>query len=107
MNKVALFVRHTAKPGQREKIKAVWSSFVKPRVEENEAHELYYFCYDNKNEDVVSVFQLFSSQKSMEQFMAGNWYPEYLRQVSNLISEEPFICDATPIWNKAWPNQTS
>lgn len=101
MSKIALFIRHKAKPGQREKIKEIWQTYVKPRVETNPAHELYYFCYDIKDEDIVSVFQLFTNKESIDQFMNGNWYPEYLEKISEIISEAPIISDAVPVWNKS------
>ncbi len=100
MSKVALFVRHKAKPGKRKEIQKIWESYVKPRVLENPSHELYYFCFDSKDRDSVNVFQVFSNEDAMNAFMAGSWYPEYLNKISEVIAEPPIIAAADPIWKK-------
>lgn len=100
MEKTALIVRHRAKPGQRDKVREAWEEWVRPRVEENPDHEAYYFCYDDDDEDVVRVFQVFSSPEAVEKFMDPSWYPTYLSKVSQFISEAPTLHAATPKWIK-------
>ena len=73
---------------------------MKPRVEANLAHEAYYFCYDDTDPDVVCVFQLCSDHGSIEAFMEGDWYPDYLNEVSQVVAAEPQIIPATPVWTK-------
>lgn len=100
MSKTGLFVRHKAKPGQRDSVKAVWEKYVKPRANSNANHEAYYFCYDNDDPDVICVFQLLSDENSLDQFMEGPWYPEYLEAVSEYVLEAPTLNTATPQWIK-------
>ena len=100
MSKTALFVKHKAKPGNRDAVRQVWEKYVKPRVEENPAHEAYYFCYDDNDQDRICVFQLFSDKDAVKTFMAGEWYPEYLGKVTDLVAEEPQIISAAAIWMK-------
>lgn len=100
MNKTALFIRHKAKPGRRNDVQRIWEKHVKPRVEANPAHEVYYFCYDDNDPDVVCVFQLYSDGNAMKAFMQGDWYPNYLKEISQVVAAEPQIMPATTIWAK-------
>ena len=100
VDKVALFVRHRAKPGQRDRLQTIWETWVRPRVEANPAHEVYCFCHDAADPDVLCVFQLFSDAASVEAFMSGDWYPQYLAEVSDVVSDAPQISHAHPQWTK-------
>ncbi len=100
MEKIALFVRHKSKLGQRENVRDVWERYVKPRAQSNPNHEAYYFCYDESDEDVISVFQLFSNKQAVDSFMKGEWYAEYLKEVSEYILEAPQLITAVPQWIK-------
>ena len=81
-------------------MKAIWSAYVRSRVETNSDHERYFFCFDNNDPDVVIAFQIFSSEAAMKTFLAGDWYPEYLEKVAECIEEPPTITEASPIWTK-------
>lgn len=100
MSKTALFIRHRALPGRREEVRRIWERHVKPRVEANPAHEAYYFCYDSSDPDVICVFQLYSSEASMQEFLRGAWYPTYLSEVSQVVAAAPEISPAVLVWNK-------
>jgi quinol monooxygenase YgiN len=101
MSKTALFIRHQALPGKRDEIRRIWEKHVKPRVQANPAHEAYYFCYDNSDRDVISVFQLYTSEADADEFLGGAWYPKYLEEVSKVVASSPQISPASLIWNKA------
>jgi len=100
MNDIALFVRHRAKPGQRDEVRRIWEKYVKPRVEANPAHLAYYFCYDDNDPDVVSVFQLYRDGASLNAFMVGGWYPTYLEEIAEVVTAPPDILAATAVWTK-------
>lgn len=100
MGKTALFVRHRARPGQRQRVQEVWEKHVKPRVEANPSHEAYYFCHDADDPDVVCVFQLLSDADAVTAFMAGDWYPVYLEEVTRWVAEAPSITTADVAWVK-------
>lgn len=100
MTKTALFVRHKALPGKRDDVRRVWEKHVKPRAAANPGHEAYYFCYDDKDADVICVFQLYSDTSAMESFLAGAWYPEYLAEVGQFVAVPPEITPADLIWAK-------
>ena len=96
----ALFVRHRAKPGCREDVRRIWEKHVKPRVVANPAHLAYYFCFDEADADVVSVFQLYSNREAMAAFLAGEWYPAYLAEISTVVAEPPQVLPASVVWEK-------
>ncbi|PHR85922.1 MAG: monooxygenase [Blastopirellula sp.] len=100
MTNFALFVRHKSKPGQRDKVREVWEQYVKPRAASNADHLAYYFCYDENQADTICVFQMFTDKQAYEDFLAGDWYPEYLDAVSEFVLEAPTLNTANPIWIK-------
>ena len=100
MEKVALFIRHRAKPGCRQEVLRVWEKHVKPRVDANPAHEAYWFCHDDDDPDIVQIFQLYSDRISLTAFMAGEWYTSYLEEVTEFVETAPQIRTATPVWTK-------
>jgi quinol monooxygenase YgiN len=101
MSKIALFIRHQAQPGRRDEVQRIWERHVKPRVQANPAHEAYFFCYDNSDPDVVCVFQLYTDEAAMQEFLSGSWYPAYLNEVSQVVAAPPQISPATLVWSKS------
>jgi quinol monooxygenase YgiN len=96
----ALFVRHKAKPGQRDEVQRIWEKHVKPRAAANPGHLAYYFCFDETDTDVVSVFQLYSSKEAMTAFLSGEWYPIYLAEIAEAVAEAPQVMSASLVWQK-------
>ena len=97
---VALLVRHRARPGLRDQVRRVWQKYVQPRVESSSLHETYHFCYDRSDPDVVIAFQVYRNQQALDEFLGGQWYPEYLREVGEFIVTDPEIVVADPVWSK-------
>ncbi len=100
MKPIALIVRHKTKPGMRNQMRTTWESYVKPNALINPNHLAYYFCYDTNDENGITAFQVFSNIEAKDQFLKSAWYPEYLKIVSEFISEPPLITSAEIIWNK-------
>ncbi len=100
MQNTALFIRHQAQPGKRDDVRRVWEKHVKPRVAENPAHEAYFFRYDNSDPDIICVFQLYTDLASMQDFLKGPWYADYLSDVSHFVAVPPLITPATLVWAK-------
>lgn len=98
--RIGLFIRHQAKPGMRGEVERVWEKHVKPRAAANPHHLAYYFCHDNSDADVVCVFQLYSSEEAMKEFLAGAWYPHYLAEIAPLVAAAPQITPAKLVWSK-------
>lgn len=100
MSRIALFIRHQAQPGRREEVQRIWEKHVKPRVISNPAHEAYYFCHDQADPNVVCVFQLYSSEDAMKDFLSGPWYPAYLEEISEVVTGPPTVSPASLVWEK-------
>lgn len=100
MSKTALFIRHQAKPGHRDDVRRVWEKFVQPRAAANPAHEAYYFCYDCKDADVICVFQLYTSEAAIQDFLSGAWYADYLKEVGAYVALPPQLMPAALVWAK-------
>ena len=67
MNPIALFIRHKAKPGQRDAMREIWEHYVKPRAAANPGHLEYFFCYDIKD---LTLLLSFSSITIKRQWMS-------------------------------------
>ncbi len=93
-------VRHRAKPGEREKLRSVWERFVKVNALRNPGHLAYFFNYDQDDADGVVAFQVFADAEAKDTFLASEWYPEYLREVSEFVAEPPQITTASLVWSK-------
>lgn len=100
MKRIALIVRHQTKPGMRNRMRAIWETYIQSNVRLNPGHVAYYFCYDSDNSDGITAFQIFTSLESKEQFLKSQWYPEYLKKVSEFISQPPQITTAEVLWDK-------
>jgi quinol monooxygenase YgiN len=96
----ALFVRHKAQPGCREKVQQVWEKHVKPRAAANPQHLAYYFCHDAADADVVCVFQLYTDEQAMKDFLSGDWYPAYLAEVPLSAPHPRRCCPRIPCGSK-------
>jgi len=101
MSKTALFIRHRALPGKRDEVQRIWRQHVQPRAAANPAHEAYFFCYDDQDPDVICVFQLYTDEASMKDFLSGDWYPGYLAEIAKVVTAPPQISPASLIWSKA------
>ena len=84
-------------------MRAVWERYVKPRAASNPGHLEYFFCYDTNDADTVVVFQLYRDQQAMDEFLGGNWYPEYLKAVAEVVANPPEILPASLVWRKPPP----
>lgn len=106
MSKTALFVRHQTRPGKREEMQRIWEKHVKPRAAANPAHTAYYFCHDDNDPDSVCVFQLYETATAMDEFLAGDWYPAYLKEVSEVVAAPPQLTSTSLIWEKPVQGKT-
>jgi quinol monooxygenase YgiN len=96
----ALFIRHKAHPGKRVEVRRIWEKYVKPRAASNPQHQAYYFCYDQEDPNVISVFQLYSDVEASRRFISEPWYNEYLRELHPFTAERPTISMCDVVWAK-------
>lgn len=100
MTKVALFIKHKSLPGKRAEVRGVWERHMQPRIAQNEAHEAYFYCYDDNDPDSICVYQQYSDRESSQAFLKNPGYADYLKEVEPLLAGTPEITAATPVWVK-------
>lgn len=96
----AVFIRHTTKPQQRDKVFAVWQKHMAPAVSANPDHQAYFYCFDNGNPDVIVVYQQYASAHSAAVLLQTPAYLAYLAEVEPLLQGEPEVISAAPMWSK-------
>lgn len=100
MSKTALFIKHKAKPGKRDEVRRVWEKHLRSRIDENAAHEAYFYCYDDNDPDLICVFQLYRDSTGPQAFVRQPWYPAYEAEVAPLLDGDSEFRSATPFWIK-------
>lgn len=100
MSKLALIIKTTCKPGKRDEVRALWEEYLKPRAEANDAQEVYFTCYDDQNENVMYLFELYGSHDAMGANAGADWFQEYMGKVFPLLDGQPEMSMTTPIWSK-------
>jgi quinol monooxygenase YgiN len=104
MDKAALIITHRALPGKRDEVRRVWESHLKSNISGNRAHEAYFYCYDDKDPDVICAFQQYTDRVSLQDFVKTPWYAAYIEEMAPLIAGEPEIRAVTPVWAKSLSN---
>ncbi len=104
MNKAALLITHKTLPGKRDAVRQVWERHLKPNIASNPAHEAYFYCYDDKDPDVILAFQQYRDRVSPQDFVKAPWYADYIEEVMPLIAGEPEVRAITPVWAKGGSN---
>jgi quinol monooxygenase YgiN len=94
------FIRHKAKPGLRDEVRKIWDKHLPRHVNANAAHEAYFYCYGNRDPDVICVFQLDSDASGPQTFVNQPWYPACEAEVAPLLTGESEFRSATPVWSK-------
>ncbi|MCZ6672477.1 MAG: hypothetical protein O7C75_05990 [Verrucomicrobia bacterium] len=84
----------------RDNILTIWERYVKPRAAANPDHQDYYFCFDDEDADTVCVFQLFTHDATFKRFLAGDWYPGYLKEIAEVVVDAPQIQSPSLVWQK-------
>lgn len=100
MSDRALFIRHTAKPGKRDKVRRVWEKYVRDYVAGNDRQPAYFYCYDDNDPDTIVVFQLHADRASGGAFEQQPWYGDYERETADLLATPSEFRAATPQWIK-------
>jgi quinol monooxygenase YgiN len=96
----AFFIRHRAVSGKRDEVRRIWEKYVKVRATANPQHLAYYFCYDQADPNVISVFQIYSDAEASKRFISEPWYQEYLSELRPVTAERPTISTCDVVWAK-------
>ena len=100
MSKGALFIRHQAKPGQRDAVKRIWEKYARDYVAGSGGQPAYYYCYDDNDPDAIVVFQVHADPASGQDFVKQPWYADYERETAALLAGPSEFRAATPQWMK-------
>ena len=100
MSQVALFIRHRAKSGKRDEVRAVWEKHMAPAISANPSHTAYFYCFDNADPDSICAFQQYANAEAAQEFLKTTSYMSYLREVEPLLSGPPQVTDLIPVWAK-------
>lgn len=100
MERVALFIRHTTQPGQREAVKAIWEQHMAPAIAQNPGHEAYFYCFNQHDPDSIVVYQQYASVTASQTFLTHPSYLTYLAAVEGLLVGPPEVTAAIPQWIK-------
>jgi quinol monooxygenase YgiN len=102
MSKKALILTVRTNPGKRDELRALWEEHLRPRAQDNPAQELYLYCYDADDPDVVHIFEVYGDPDAMRQNAAASWFAEYMRAAAPLIAGRPRMVTAEPLWAKGY-----
>src|SRR3546814_12375288 len=71
-----------------------------PSIDANDDHLAYIYSFDQADEDVIRVFQLYASAEAAAAFLETESYERYLAAVEGLLSGPPELYAVTPEWSK-------
>ncbi|WP_104202851.1 putative quinol monooxygenase [Billgrantia saliphila] len=103
MSQNTLFIKHKALPGKRDEVRRAWEAHLMPSIEARQAHDAYFYCYDDADPDTIRVFQRYADGVDPQAFMQGPAYDAYVTAVSPLLAHPPEIHAATVAWAKGTP----
>lgn len=100
MSKLALFIKTKCKPGKRDTVRGLWEQHLQPRAKENEGQEVYFFCYDDHDENTLYLFEIYSNREAFGQASQQPWFAEYMQAAGPYIDGQPEVGMTTPLWAK-------
>lgn len=100
MSKLALFIKTTCQPGKRDELRSLWEKHLQPHSAENTGQEVYVFCYDNDNENVLYLFEIYSSQEAFDEAGQQPWFGAYMQEAGPLLDGYPEMGKAEPLFTK-------
>lgn len=100
MEKLALFIKTTCQPGKRDEVRQLWEKHLKPRVVDSTAQEVYFYCYDDQDEDTLYIFELYGDREAFGAAAAAPWFQAYMQEAGPLIAAPPEVGITTPQWTK-------
>jgi len=102
MEKTALILRVKAHRGRRDELRALWEEHLRPRAEANPAQELYLYCLDAEDGDVIHIVELYGDPAAMAANASAKWFGDYMREAAPLIQGLPEMITAKPVWAKGY-----
>ena len=100
MEPVALYLKVKVQPGKRDQVRALWEKHPKPRVEASEVQNVYFYSYDDNDENTIYMFEHYSDRSAFEANAQAPWFAEYMGEVAPLLAGQPEVGVSTPVWSK-------
>jgi len=96
----ALCIRHKAKPGKREELKAIWEKYAREYIDNAGGQVVYVYGFDDGDPDAIVAYQLYTGDAATQDFVSQPWYGEYQRETSALLAGQSEFRRITPQWIK-------
>lgn len=103
MSKVAVMIRVTTKPGQRDELRKLWDAHLRDRVDGNAAQELYLLVEDATDPDTLHLVEVYADPEEMARNAQAPWFAEYMRAAGPLLDGPPVMATGEPVWAKGYP----
>ena len=100
MSKLALFIKTKCQPGKRDEVRQLWEKHLKPHSAENTGQEVYAFCYDNNDENILYLFEIYSNQEAFGTAAQQPWFGAYMQEAGPLLDGQPEVGMAEPLFTK-------
>ncbi len=100
MNGACLFIKVRSKEGQRDNLRALWEKHLKQRAAENTTQEVYFYCYDNQDQNLICMFEYYTDSEEIQHNSKTSWFQSYMQEAIPLLDGEPEVNMASPIWIK-------
>jgi quinol monooxygenase YgiN len=100
MTKKALYIRHKAKPGQRDDVREVWDRYARAYIENAAGQIVYVYGYDDADPDAIVAYQFYSGQAGADDFVNQPWFSDYERETADLLAGPSEFRSITPLWVK-------
>ena len=86
MPKVAIIMKITTLPGQRDELRKLWDTHLRRRVETNSAQELYLVVEDATDPDALHLIEVYGDPDEMARNAQAPWFAEYLNAAGPLLA---------------------
>lgn len=100
MTKQTLILTIRTKPGRRGDLRATWERHLRARVEASEAQELYLFCEDLDDPDVVRLVEVYNDPAALQSNAQSPWFGAYMQDAAPLLAGPPDLARTETVWAK-------
>ena len=100
MSKLAIFIKTRCQSGKRDKVRSLWEKHLQPHSASNTGQEMYIFSYDNHDENVLYLCEIYSSQEAFQEASQQPWFGAYMAEAGPLLDGEPEFGMGTPLFTK-------
>lgn len=100
MNKPGIIVELNCKDGKRDEVKALWERMVKPHAAENPEVLVSLYNYGAANSNQIILVEFFQGQGVLESAFGEEWFQQYMKEMGELLQEEPKVTSLLNIWAK-------